>query len=186
MASAMNVDGNRIRVDWPTQWIARVLSLPFLAAGGFLLWNVALGIRNDFAGFGRLSDDLVPILVFSGIGIVILLPGLYLATYSSFVELNKSLAEVVVTRAFGPLRFRSQRQLADFHFLSITDRGTEEGEQPTLFHVSLCGNRGTEAVALCSFSSRDEANAFAHELGRALKLPARDYVGTEPDADEES
>jgi hypothetical protein len=179
----MTVDGNLIRVDWPTQWIARLLSLPFLAAGGYLLWNVALGVHNDVSSFGRLSDDLVPILVFSGVGLVSLLPGLYLATCRSFVELNKSLAEVVVTRAFGPLQFRSQRQLADFHFLSITDRDTEEGEKPTLFHVSLCGNRGTEAVTLSSFSSRDDATKFAHELGGALKLPARDYVGTEPDAD---
>jgi hypothetical protein len=48
---------------------------------------------------------------------------------------------------------------------------------------SLCGRRGTEAIALSSFSSRDEANVFAHELGRSLKLSARDDVGTEPDAD---
>ena len=62
MAGAMTVDGNLIRVDWPTQWIARLLSLPFLAAGGYLLWNVALGVHNDVSSFGRLSDDLVPIL----------------------------------------------------------------------------------------------------------------------------
>jgi len=183
VARAMTVDGNLIRFDWPGQWIARVLSVPFLAAGGYLLWNVALGMRNDFAGFGRLSDDLVPILVFSGIGLATLIPGLYLATYRYFIELDKSLAEIVVTRAFGPLKFRSPRQLADFHFISITDRGGTDEDAATLFHVNLCGNRGTEAIALSSFSSRDEANAFARDLGRALKLPARDYVGTEPDAD---
>ena len=183
MANATTMDGNLFRFDWPGQWIARVLSVPFLAAGGYLLWNVALGIRQDFSGFGRLSDDLVPILVFSGIGLVILLPGLYLATYRYFIELDKSLAEVVVTRAFGPLKFKSQRRLAEFHFLSITDLGATDEDAATMFHVSLCGNRGTEALALSSFSSRDEAKVFAHELGRSLDLPARDYVGTEPDAD---
>jgi hypothetical protein len=183
MARATTMDGNLIRFDWPGQWIARVLSAPFLAAGGYLLWNVALGLRQDFAGFGRLSDDLVPILVFSGIGLVILLPGLYLATYRYFIELDRALAKVVVTRAFGPLKFRSQRRLGDFHFLSITDRGATDEDAATLFHVNLCGNRGTEAIALASFSRRDEANVFAHELGRSLKMPARDYVGTEPDAD---
>jgi hypothetical protein len=34
-----------------------------------------------------------------------------------------------------------------------------------------------------SFTKRDDANQLAQELGRALRLPARDYVGTEPDAD---
>lgn len=180
MASAMTVDGNLIRVDWPVQWIARLLSLPFLAASGYLLWNVALGLQQDFVGFGRLGDDWVPLLVFSGIGLAIGIPGLILATYSYFVELNKSLAAVVVTRAFGPLRISSKRQLADYHFISITD----DGDAPaTMFDVNLCGNRGTQPVTLCSFSSRDQANELAEELSRALKLPARDYVGTEPDAD---
>ena len=32
-----------------------------------------------------------------------------------------------------------------------------------------------------SFTRREEADKLASELGRALKLPARDYVGTEPD-----
>jgi hypothetical protein len=32
-----------------------------------------------------------------------------------------------------------------------------------------------------SFGKRHEASGFAHEIGTALKLPAKDYVGTEPD-----
>ena len=183
MADAMTVDGNLIRVEWPGQWIARILSLPFLAAGSYLLWNVALGVHNDLAGFGRLSDDLVPILVFSGIGLVIVIPGLWLATYRYFVELNKLMSEVVVIRACGPLRVRSRRKLTEFSFLSVTDQGATDEDPPSTFDVALCGRRGTEPVALSSFNTRDEANAFAQEIGRALKLPARDYVGTEPDAD---
>jgi len=43
----------------------------------------------------------------------------------------------------------------------------------------------TEPITLVSFTRREDAAAFANELGRALKLPARDYVGTEPDADDD-
>jgi len=32
-----------------------------------------------------------------------------------------------------------------------------------------------------SFTRREEADKLAGEIGRLLKLPARDYVGTEPD-----
>ncbi|WP_283806825.1 hypothetical protein [Bradyrhizobium sp. Y36] len=42
-----------------------------------------------------------------------------------------------------------------------------------MFHVSLCGHGDTEALAQSSFSSRDNANSSAQELGRVLKLPAR-------------
>lgn len=34
-----------------------------------------------------------------------------------------------------------------------------------------------------SFTKHEEASRFTSELGRVLNLPARDYVGTEPDAD---
>ena len=36
-------------------------------------------------------------------------------------------------------------------------------------------------IELASFDKREEATGFAHDIGTALKLPAKDYVGTEPD-----
>ncbi|WP_247296509.1 MULTISPECIES: hypothetical protein [unclassified Bradyrhizobium] len=58
MAGAMTVDGRIVRIDRPMPWVGRLLSLPLLAASFYLLWNVALGLRQDFSGFGRLADDL--------------------------------------------------------------------------------------------------------------------------------
>ena len=180
MASAMTVDGGIVRIDRPMPWFGRLLSLPLLAAGFYLLWNVALGLRQDFSGFGRLADDLVPVLVFSGLGLLVGIPGLILLTFRSFVVLNERLRQIVVTRQFGPLNFRKSRDLADYHFISITD---DYDPELTTYDVNLCGNKGTEPITLQSFTKREDANKLASELGRVLKLPARDYVGTEPDAD---
>ena len=180
MASAMTVDGGIVRIDRPMPWFGRLLSLPLLAAGFYLLWNVALGLRQDFSGFGRLADDLVPVLVFSGLGLLVGIPGLILLTFRSFVVLNAALRQIVVTRQFGPLNFRKSRDLADYHFISITD---DYDPELTTYDVNLCGNKGTEPITLQSFNKREDANKLASELGRVLKLPARDYVGTEPDAD---
>ncbi|MCP3465859.1 MULTISPECIES: hypothetical protein [unclassified Bradyrhizobium] len=177
MAGATILDGT-IRIDRPMPWIGRLLSLPLLAASGYLLWNVALGLRQDLFGFGRLADDWVPVLVFTGLGVAVGIPGLILLTYRYFIILNDKLRQVIITRQFGPLNFRSLRNLADYNLISITDDCDAE---LTMYDVNLCGNRDTTPITLSSFTSRDEANKLANELGRALKLPARDYVGTEPD-----
>lgn len=180
MAGAMTVDGSMVRIDRPMPWVGRLLSLPLLAASGYLLWNVALGLRQDFSGFGRLADDLVPVLVFTGLGLLVGIPGLILLTFRTFVVLNDTLRQIVITRQFGPLNIRMRRNLADYHFISITE---DYDPELTAYDVNLCGSKGTEPIALMSFTSREEASQFENELGRALNLPARDYVGTEPDAD---
>ncbi|EJN11175.1 hypothetical protein PMI42_05501 [Bradyrhizobium sp. YR681] len=181
MAGAMTVDGGIVRIDRPMPWVGRLLSLPLLGASGYLLWNVALGLRQDFSGFGRLADDLVPVLVFTGLGLLVGIPGLILLTYRTFVVLNDTLRQIVITRQFGPLNIRSERDLADYHFISITD---DYDTDLTTYDVNLCGNnKGTEPITLVSFTRREEADRLASEIGRVLKLPARDYVGTEPDAD---
>ncbi|QAU46630.1 hypothetical protein [Bradyrhizobium guangzhouense] len=180
MASAMTIDGGIVRIDRPMPWFGRLLSLPLLAASFYLLWNVALGLRQDFSGFGRIADDLVPVLVFSGLGLLIGIPGLILLTFRTFVVLNEALRQIVITRQFGPLTFRKSRDLADYHFISITD---DYDPALTTYAVNLCGSKGTEAISLMSFTKRGDADQLARELGRALNLPARDYVGTEPDAD---
>ena len=138
----------------------------------------ALGLRQDFSGFGRLADDLVPVLVFTGLGLLVGIPGMILLTFRTFVVLNEALRQIVITRQFGPLNIRNQRDLADYHFVSITD---DYDPELTTYDVNLCGNRGTEPITLQSFTRREEADKLASEIGRVLKLPARDYVGTEPD-----
>ncbi|GLR84782.1 hypothetical protein [Bradyrhizobium iriomotense] len=180
MASAMSADGT-IRIDRPMPWIGRLLSLPLLAASAYLLWNVGLGLRQDLSGFGRLADDWVPVLVFAGLGLAVGIPGLILLTFRYFIVLNEKQRQVVITRQFGLLNIRSLRNLSGYHLISITDDCDPE---LTMYDVNLCGNKGTTPITLSSFTKREDANSFANELGRALKLPARDYVGTEPDADE--
>lgn len=101
MAGAMTVDGRIVRIDRPMPWVGRLLSLPLLAASFYLLWNVALGLRQDFSGFGRLADDLMPVLVFTGLGLLVGIPGIILLTFRTFVVLNETLRQIVITRQFG-------------------------------------------------------------------------------------
>jgi hypothetical protein len=94
--------------------------------------------------------------------------------------------QVIVTKTFGPVKFESLRKLTEFKFLSITDdTDTDDDGRPTstFYNVSLCGGRGVKPVRLSGFTKPEQATGFAHELSTALKLPARDYVGTEPDED---
>lgn len=181
MTGAITVDGGLVRIDRPMPWIGRLLSLPLLTPSAYLLWNVSLGLRQDFSGFGRLADDLVPVLVFTGLGLLVGIPGVILLTFRTFVMLNAALRQVVITRQFGPLNIRKHHSLADYHFISVT---SDDDPQLTTYDVNLCGNKGTEAIPLMSFTKREEADKLASEIGRLLKLPARDYVGTEPDADD--
>ncbi|WP_439399484.1 hypothetical protein ACRQ5Q_19160 [Bradyrhizobium sp. PMVTL-01] len=183
MAGAMTVDGSMIRIDRPMPWVGRLLSLPLLGASGYLLWNVALGLRQDFSGFGRLADDLLPVLVFTGLGLLVGIPGLILLTFRTFVVLNEALRQIVITRQFGPLNIRRHRNLGDYQFISITE---DYDPELTAYDVNLCGSKGTEPINLMSFTKRDDADRLASEIARVLKLPARSYVGTEPDSDDAS
>jgi hypothetical protein len=163
------------------RWFSRLFALPFLAAGFYFLWNVALGLQYDIVGLNRFSEDWSGLLVGFGFGLAIAIPGLVLATFTYFVVVNESHREIVVTMAFGPLKVRSSRELGDYHIISIVDDGDTDA---TMSNVNLCGEKGTRPITLMSFTKRDEANEFANELGRTLALPARDYVGTEADDDD--
>jgi hypothetical protein len=81
------------------------------------------------------------------------------------------------------VRFSSLLRLADFKLLTITDDGDERASL-RMYNVNLCGGRGTTPIQFTSFCKREQADSFAQELSTALKLPAKDIVGTEPDADE--
>src|SRR5437764_2161207 len=117
-----NDRGRQNRPHRPSHALGRPAAVAtVLAASAYLLWNVALGLRQDFFGFGRLADDLVPVLVFTGLGLMVGIPGLILLTFRYFVVLNETLRQIVITRQFGPLNIRRPRDLADYPFISITD-----------------------------------------------------------------
>jgi hypothetical protein len=168
------------------RWYMRLPSLPLIAAGLLFLVAAAQIVRLDLSGYGRWSDDWVGFVMFLVLGLVVGLPGLVLLTLRYFVDLDRILQQVIVTKKFGPVKFASLRKLTEFKFLSITDHSdTDDDGRPmnTFYHVSLCGGKGVKPIMLSSFGKRDEATVFARETGTALKLPARDYVGTEPDED---
>jgi hypothetical protein len=124
--------------------------------------------------------------MFVVLGLVVGLPGLVLLTLRYFVDLDRILEQVIVTRQFGPVKFSNLRKLTEFKFLSITDdTDTDDDGRPTstFYDVSLSGGKGVQPILVKSFKKRDEATNFAHEIGAAVKLPAKDYVGTEPDED---
>ncbi|MHA4893034.1 hypothetical protein, partial [Enterococcus faecium] len=87
------------------------------------------------------------------LGLLIGIPGLILLTFRSFVVLNETLRQIVITRQFGPVNFRRSRSLADYHFISITD---DYDPQLTTYDVNLCGSKGTEAISLMSFTKRED------------------------------
>jgi hypothetical protein len=107
-----------------------------------------------------------------------------LATLRYFVELDRILQQVIVIRQFGPVKFASPRKLTEFKFLGITDdtNTDKDGDVTSVFYgVALCGGKGVRPIELASFDKREAATGFARDIGTALKLPAKDYVGTEPD-----
>src|SRR5436190_23486019 len=112
--------------------------------------------------------------------LVIGLPGLVLATLRYFVDLDRLMQQVIATRKFGPVKFERLRKLTEFKFLSITDHSDTDKDgcvTSTFYDVSLCGGKGIAPIMLSSFDKRKEATAFAHQIGTALKLQPKDYVG---------
>ncbi|QIG92561.1 hypothetical protein [Bradyrhizobium sp. 6(2017)] len=182
MSVAITHDGQGVRIEWLKEWYFRLASVPFLAGGLYFAYNIGLILKVDLTGSGYWSEDWVGLLFLTGFALVIGVPGLILATLRYFIEVDPISRRLIVTRQFGPLKFRSLRQLSEFKFISIIDHSDPDCSF-TAYHVSLCGGRGTRPVIVSSFSRRDEANEFAQTLGAELKLRPKDYVGTEPDAD---
>jgi hypothetical protein len=183
VAVAVTPEDGRIRVEWLMRWYARLPSLPLIAASLFYALAAAQILQQDLFGFGRFRDDWLGLVMCFAFALGLGLPGVALATLRYFVELDRILQQVIVTRQFGPVKFSKLRRLTDFKFLSITDDG-DDHPRLRMYNVNLCSGRGTAPIQFTSFGKREEANSFAQELGTALKLPAKDYVGTEPDADE--
>lgn len=184
-AAFTNSDG-RIRIEFSMRWYMRLISLPFLAGGGLFLAVSGAILRQDLFGSGYWSEDWVGFVMCLVFALVIGLPALMLVTARYFVEIDRILQQVIVTNQFGPVKFENLRKLAEFRFLSITDdTDTDDDGRPTstFYNVNLCGGRGVKPVRLSGFTKREQATGFAHEIGTALKLPAKDYVGTEPDED---
>jgi hypothetical protein len=168
------------------RWYMRLPSLPLLAASLCFLIVAGQILQQDLFGSGRWGEDWVGMVMCRFLALVVGLPALVLATGRYFVDLDRILQQVIVTKQFGPVKFESLRKLTEFKFLSITDRAytDKDGCPASIFYnVSLCGGKGVKAIRLSSFGKRREASGFAHEIGAALKLPAKDYVGTEPDED---
>lgn len=182
MSVAITHDDQGLRIEWLKEWYFRLASLPFLAGGLYFAYYVGLILKADLIGSGYWSEDWVGLLFLTGFALVIGVPGLILATLRYFIEVDPVGRQLVVTKQFGPLRFRSLRQLTEFKFISITDDSDPDCSL-VMYDVNLCGGRGVTPIQVSSFTRRDEANAFAQRLGAELKLPAKDYVGTEPDAD---
>ena len=186
MQGVMTNSNGRIRVEFSMPWYMRLTSLPFLAGGLLFLavcWQI---LRQDLFGRGYWSDDLAGFAMCLVFALVIGMPGLVLATLRYFVELDRILQQVIVIRQFGPVKFSSPRKLTEFKFLSITDDTSidKDGCVTSVFYgVALCGGKGVRPIELASFDKRAAAAAFARDVGTALKLPAKDYVGTEPDED---
>lgn len=186
MAAAITQSNGRIRIEFSPRWYMRLLSLPVLAASlGFLVFSGAI-LQQDLFGRGYWSDDGGGFAICLVLALVIGLPGLVLATGRTFVDLDRMQQQVIVVRKYGPVKFESLRKLAEFKFLSITDRTytNKDGDITSRsYSVNLCGGKGVRPVHLTTFDKRQEAAGVAREIGAALKLSARDYVGTEPDED---
>lgn len=184
MAAAFIRNNGRIRLEFSMPWYMRLTSLPFLAGGLYFIYYSGQILRQDLFGYGHWRDDWAALALCLTFALVIGVPGMALATLRYFVELDRILQQVIVTRQFGPVKISSLRKLGDFRFLSITDdtdTDDDGGIRSIFYRVNLCGGRGVQPIRLSSFDNREEATGFARNLGTALKLPAKDYVGTEPD-----
>ncbi|WP_315703296.1 MULTISPECIES: hypothetical protein [unclassified Bradyrhizobium] len=53
-----------------------------------------------------------------------------------------------------------------------------------VYEVNLCGGKGAEPLNVRGFSRCEDANALARQFAGALKIPVKDFVDTEPDADD--
>ena len=144
MAAAIIENNGRIRIEFSPRWYMRLLSLPVLAASlCFLVVSGAI-LRQDLFGGGYWREDFVGLAMCLVFALIIGLPGLVLATGRYFVDLDRILQQAVVIRKYGPVKFENLRKLAEFKFLSITDRTytDKDGDITSRsYSVNLCGGK---------------------------------------------
>ena len=121
MQGVMTNSNGRIRVEFSMPWYMRLVSLPFLAGGLYFTYYSAQILRQDLFGYGHWRDDWVGLAMCLVFALVVGLPGLVLLTLRYFVDLDRILQQVIVTKKFGPVKFASLRKLGEFRFISITD-----------------------------------------------------------------
>ncbi|WP_315703295.1 MULTISPECIES: hypothetical protein [unclassified Bradyrhizobium] len=79
MAAAAEAD--IIRLELPMPLLGRAIALPLIAAGCYLLWNVAVGLGEVLASPSYPGGDWAAIAIFAGLGLAVIIPGLLIATF---------------------------------------------------------------------------------------------------------
>src|SRR5262249_55527432 len=111
MAAAIIQANGRIRIELSPRWYMRLLALPVLAASLCFLVVTCQILRQDLFGGGYWREDWVGLVMCLVLALIIGLPGLVLATGRYFVDLDRILQQVIVTKKFGPVKFESLRKL---------------------------------------------------------------------------
>jgi hypothetical protein len=177
-------DGGRVRIPLNTGIAARLFGIPFLAAGAYLLYQLAGGVVDLLTGRAAVSEMLVGTLILIVFTAAFLMPGWLLMFSRARVEIDRSARSVTCTRDFRVYQRDDLRPLADFRQIEVDRLSVSSNRQSrSSYQVELAAaNRNNVVVGL--FDDGDEALAFGRELAAVIELPVSDRRHIERDGDE--
>jgi hypothetical protein len=184
LATTITTDAGPIRIVLGSGAAARLFGVPFLVLGGWLGYELTLGLV-DFAK-GRSGSEMIPgtvlLMLFT---LAFLVPGWLLLVSRATVEIDRSQGTVTTVRDLRLYRHRIVRKLSEFSSIEV-DVLTTSPNQPRRrsgYQVELAGaTRRNQVVGL--FRGADEALEFGKQLSTMIGLPVADYRDTDRPQDE--
>ena len=190
MSTHVTERGGTIDISLSGGTAAKLFGAPFLIAGGYFAYNLALGIVELATGRAAFSEMLAGTAILVVMTAAFLVPGWLLVVSRARVEIDRTARRVVAIRDLRVYQHRQQRSLDEFTAVTVDRLGSSATRQSSArsWQVQLT-NRSRKNQMIGLFDDDEEALGFARRISLATGLPvedARDREHIDEDAEAET
>ena len=166
-------ENGHVAISQPGPGLARLFGVPFLAAGGYLLYQFLDGVFHP----GELTIagwTLLPL-----VALAFFVPGWLIATFRKHATIGTSERVIAEEYDFLVYTWRTRTSIAsDAHVMYRYERGSSRTSSAPLYWIHVYVVSGTKQILLALFRDGEKAAAasFAQRLGAYLRVPVKDQL----------
>jgi len=171
-------NGTTIRIRSRAPGVARLFAVLLVAASTYLLYRVGGALGDVVQGIAVKPDMLADQTFRLLVGLIFMPLGAVTFVARAHVDIDGTLGRVTDVHRFGPVRIARTVSLFNLNRVRTT---TDFSSDLPSYKVELVGARPKQPIPAGSFRKRAEAEVFARELARLMKLRFVNLIDGGPD-----
>ena len=185
MSTHVTERGGTIDISLSGGTAAKLLGAPFLLAGGYFAYHLALGIVELATGRADVGEMLPGTLILIVMTAAFFVPGWLLAASRARIEIDRTRRRVVAIRDLRVYQHRHERALDDFTAIVVDRLGSSRTQSSVRSWQVALTNKARKNQVIGLFDNDQEALPFARRIGLATGLPVNDARDRERESDDE-